>query len=47
MLKFAWRSKIEDYAGWNRGQVEEIDMNTFIDFLEVDVRALELDVSFA
>lgn len=44
-MKFAWCNKIEDFAGNNSVQVEEVDLEIeeYTEILEVDDSAAEFD----
>lgn len=42
-MKFAWRRNITDLAAWNSGQIEEVDLNEYSEWLEADELLAELD----
>lgn len=45
-MKFAWHSKIEDLAGCNLEQVEEVELgfiNKYTEMIDVDESAAEFD----
>jgi hypothetical protein len=43
LMKFAWHSNVHDLASWNSGLVEEIDLRSYQDMLEVDNLNNDLD----
>jgi hypothetical protein len=44
MMKFAWRDSILDMAAWNSAQMEEVDVEEYVDMLHADVELAAWDV---
>jgi hypothetical protein len=42
-MKFAWRTKILDNAEQNWAQVEEVQLDEYLELLDVDERSAEWD----
>jgi hypothetical protein len=43
MLKFMWHDSPADYATWNLGQVEDVELDEFAGLLEADAACQEWD----
>jgi hypothetical protein len=43
MLKFTWRQEKVDFAAWNSGYVEQVDIEEFVELLRVDEDKEALD----
>ena len=44
MMKFAWQDSIADMAAWNSAQVEEVDLEEYVDMLRADVQLAAWDI---
>jgi hypothetical protein len=44
MLKFEWQGSMTDYAGWNSGKVEHVNMDDFVELLDADIAENSWDI---